>query len=174
MDKKELQNLIDRISLTGPEGIKKIKKVLKELSDGSSSGSMGEDEEYTIAQALNDLNERVEELSKSIKEQIVIDVLSFTDNQSESEEDVLSRLSINGATPTKQQIKEALEGLQNVIVRSNASGYLTYYTIVGFAFYDDMGFTMYAGYDSRGLDTEDIICISINGDDNSFVSWSSY
>lgn len=45
MDKKELQNLIDRISLTGPEGIKKIKKVLKEMSqsdnregDGGSSG----------------------------------------------------------------------------------------------------------------------------------------
>lgn len=59
MDKKELQNLIDRISLTGPEGIKKIKKVLKELNDVSSS-SMGEDEEYTIAQALNDLNEKIE------------------------------------------------------------------------------------------------------------------
>ena len=37
MDKKELNNLIDRISLTGPGGIDKIKKVLKEL--GKSSGS---------------------------------------------------------------------------------------------------------------------------------------
>lgn len=70
MDKKELQNLIDRISLTGPEGIKKIKKVLKELSDGggdSSSSPMGEDEEYTIAQALNDLNERIEGLQKQLE-----------------------------------------------------------------------------------------------------------
>ena len=37
MDTKELNNLIDRISLTGPGGIDKIKKVLKEL--GKSSGS---------------------------------------------------------------------------------------------------------------------------------------
>ena len=33
MDKKELNNLIDRISLTGPEGTKKIKKVLKEIAE---------------------------------------------------------------------------------------------------------------------------------------------
>lgn len=36
---------------------------------GSSSGSMGEDEEYTIAQALNDLNERIEGLQGQIAQQ---------------------------------------------------------------------------------------------------------
>lgn len=85
MDKKELQNLIDRISLTGPEGIKKIKKVLKELNDGngggggSSSGSMGEDEEYTIAQALNDLNDRIKELKSQIAqpEYIKLNLLDY-------------------------------------------------------------------------------------------------
>ena len=53
MDKKELQNLIDRISLTGPEGIKKIKKVLKEMSqsdnrEGDGGGSGGTSDYKTV------------------------------------------------------------------------------------------------------------------------------
>ena len=39
MDKKELNDLIDRIGLTGPGGVDKIKKILKELANGSSSDS---------------------------------------------------------------------------------------------------------------------------------------
>lgn len=55
MDKKELQNLIDRISLTGPEGIKKIKKVLKEMSqsdnrEGDEGGGSAPD--YKIVRLL--------------------------------------------------------------------------------------------------------------------------
>lgn len=37
MDKKELNDLIDRIGLTGPGGVDKIKKILKELANGSDS-----------------------------------------------------------------------------------------------------------------------------------------
>lgn len=37
MDKKELNDLIDRIGLTGPGGVDKIKKILKELANGSGS-----------------------------------------------------------------------------------------------------------------------------------------
>lgn len=36
---------------------------------GSSSGSMGEDEEYIIAQALNDLNERIDGLQSQVAQQ---------------------------------------------------------------------------------------------------------
>lgn len=50
MDKKELQNLIDRISLTGPGGINKIKKVLKELSQ--SGGGEGDVTEEELQEAL--------------------------------------------------------------------------------------------------------------------------
>lgn len=41
MDKKELNDLIDRIGLTGPGGVDKIKKILKELANGSSSDGGG-------------------------------------------------------------------------------------------------------------------------------------
>ena len=41
MDKKELQNLIDRISLTGPGGVDKIKKVLKEISQSDNREGNG-------------------------------------------------------------------------------------------------------------------------------------
>lgn len=37
MDKKELNDLIDRIGLTGPGGVDKIKKILKELANGNDS-----------------------------------------------------------------------------------------------------------------------------------------
>lgn len=40
MDKKELNDLIDRVVLTGPGGVDKIKKILKELvSESDDSGS---------------------------------------------------------------------------------------------------------------------------------------
>jgi hypothetical protein len=39
MDKKELNDLIDRVVLTGPGGVDKIKKILKELANDSGSGS---------------------------------------------------------------------------------------------------------------------------------------
>lgn len=65
MDIKELNKLIDRISLTGPGGIDKIKKVLKEVADSSDSDSV----EFVIAQALNDLNERIESLQTQIAQQ---------------------------------------------------------------------------------------------------------
>ena len=111
MDKKELQNLIDRIGLTGPEGIKKIKKVLKELSDGSSSGSVGEDEEYTIAQALNDLNERVEELQGQLElatKQKTLKII-VTD-ESLTVQQALSCLEIDGKTPTIDEMRKITPG----------------------------------------------------------------
>lgn len=104
MDKKELQNLIDRISLTGPEGIKKIKKVLKELSDDSSSSSMGEDEEYTIAQALNDLNDRIEGLQKQlIPQKHILRILNSTEGRVPMQE-CLALLELDGETPTCEQL----------------------------------------------------------------------
>lgn len=92
MDKKELQNLIDRIGLTGPEGIKKAKKALREIVQNSEDIQKKAeediqkaqeqvsndllDDEYTIAQAVNDLNERIEELQSQIAQQdsLVINV----------------------------------------------------------------------------------------------------
>lgn len=44
MDKKELNDLIDKVALTGPGGVDKIKKILKELvneNGGSSGGGSG-------------------------------------------------------------------------------------------------------------------------------------
>lgn len=38
MDKKELNDLIDRVVLTGPGGVDRIKKILKEIANGSESG----------------------------------------------------------------------------------------------------------------------------------------
>lgn len=41
MDKKELNDLIDRVVLTGPGGVDRIKKILKEIANGSESGGSG-------------------------------------------------------------------------------------------------------------------------------------
>lgn len=84
MDTKELNNLIDRISLTGPEGIKKAKKALREIVQNSEDIQKKAeedtqkaqeqvskdllDDEYTIAQAINDLNDRIGELQSQIEQ----------------------------------------------------------------------------------------------------------
>lgn len=41
MDKKELNDLIDRVALTGPGGVNKVKKILKELANGSGGSGSG-------------------------------------------------------------------------------------------------------------------------------------
>lgn len=143
MDKKELQNLIDRISLTGPEGIKKIKKVLKELNDGSGgspSGSMGEDEEYTIAQALNDLNERIAALENAptptpASQTHVLEVNSLSESSdSDTIDSMLQRLELDGHTPTIDELEDLDINITYVSYRDGVKAYKM--RIVGLLNYD--------------------------------------
>ena len=53
MDKKELNDLIDRIGLTGPGGVDKIKKILKELANDNGSEE-GESSDVQIVELTYD------------------------------------------------------------------------------------------------------------------------
>ena len=121
MDTKELNNLIDRISLTGPEGIKKIKKVLKELSDRSGDLSL-EEIEVMINQALEAYSEA--ELQKAIEnDYFVLDpgeetyaygvLIDFTEGKSSPDLRRIGNPELHRTLPVQSQYKGCIWDSQN-------------------------------------------------------------
>ena len=121
MDKKELNNLIDRISLTGPEGIKKIKKVLKELND-SSGGLSLEEIEAMINQALEAYSEA--ELQKVIEnDYFVLDpgeetyaygvLIDFTEGKSSPDLVRIGNMELHRTLPVQSQYKGCIWDYSN-------------------------------------------------------------
>lgn len=80
---------------------------LKKFQNGEwipVGGSMVEDEEYTIAQALNDLNERIEGLQEQlIPQKHVLRILNSTEGRVPMQE-CLALLELDGETPTCEQL----------------------------------------------------------------------
>ena len=170
MDKKELNSLIDRVSLTGPGGVDKIKKVLKELSD-ASSGSMGEDEEYTIAQALNDLNERLKAVeARPVPQASVLEVLSTSDS-AEGHTQSLQRLLLNGHTPTLEEMCEVTVG-STILLKGQYTDTYFLVTYVDTDTVDKETVHIVAGMQNDGEADYDVIDILLVIDDDGWVHHS--
>lgn len=137
MDKKELQNLIDRISLTGPEGIKKAKRALREIVQNSEDIQKKAeediqkaqeqvnndllDDEYTIAQAINDLNERIVALESAPAPQPethILEIIGYTSSDELDIDVALSKLLYDGHEPTFNELLEV--DFRNVIIRRDS------------------------------------------------------
>ena len=111
MDAQELNKLIDRISLTGPGGVDKIKKILKQFSGNDDEAAKAvqdlitesENTEYVIAQALNNLNARIEVLeARPATKMHVLEVLDVGTNLTADE--ALDLLKLDGERPSIEQI----------------------------------------------------------------------
>lgn len=104
------------IALVGPGGRDKLKKLIKSLQDSTKEG---ENAEYVIAQALNELNDRIATLENAptTPQTHILEIISFSAN-SESEGAALARLKLDGKTPTFDDLK-TVNVKNTVVTQSN-------------------------------------------------------
>ena len=137
--------------------------------DGTSaSGSMSSDDELVIAQALNDLNDRLKAVeARPVPQASVLEVLSTSDS-AEGHTQSLQRLLLNGHTPTLEEMCEVTIG-STILLKGQYTDTYFLVTYVDTDTVDKETVHIVAGMQNDGEADYDVIDILLVIDDDGWV-----